>query len=267
MAKYLVYKDNVTNQVEYDGTDGNKVYLVSPITLKTGLISVWEFDEPSGAVAYDSHNSNHLTINSATINQTGKINKCYLYNASTNQLTLAANLATPFENLSSISVSAWVYPTYADDYDQYRMIVSKMKSTWTSPYYEFHLRARLGGYQVYEFVVGTVNNTFGGRSTTVNSYVAGGGWVHLVGTYTPDGVCNIYRNGELNNAGGSNIAGGGNIYNVSSPLNIGDDDDKYANFLNWGGNIDQIAIWNVALTQNQITDLYNGGAGLAYANW
>jgi len=48
-------------------------------------------------------------------------------------------------------------------------------------------------------------------------------------------------------------------------MNIAKNPTINANY--YSGYIDQIGIWNKALTTDEITELYNSGDGLAYTNW
>src|SRR6056297_3914362 len=59
--------------------------------LKNNLISVWEFDETSGTTAFDSNGSNDGTINGATINQTGKIDKAFDFDGSNDYVSISHN--------------------------------------------------------------------------------------------------------------------------------------------------------------------------------
>ncbi len=87
-------------------------------------------------------------------------------------------------------------------------------------------------------------------TTNVND----GNWHHFVGTN--DGVNNkLYIDGNLEATGS-----GGNIYNSTQPVLIGKTNQN--SFL-FSGNIDEVAIWDTALTDgtggtvNQIAEIYN----------
>lgn len=241
---------------------GMKMQIVGT-TLRNGLISCWEFDETAGTTAYDSTANNHDgTIVNATINQTGKLNTAYLYNGTSSQINFTS--ASAFQNLPAVTVSAWVKINSISSVDRYRSIVTKLHSTWAIPYYQFHLRLREGSYKIFEFDVGTSSN-YAGTSTPINSATINL-WHHVVGTYNgTTGVANIYLNNVSGNSG--SISEGGNTGNAVSNLTIGDDDDKLSTFQNWNGLIDQTAIWNRALTTDEISLLYNSGNGLPYISW
>ncbi len=233
------------------------------VNLKNGLISCWEFDETSGTTAYDAHGDNDLTIaGGATINQTGKINKAYSYDGTNDQLNLAS--ASDFEGLTGLTVSAWVYSSYTTTRDEYRIIVSKLHSSWESPYYQFQLRVRHGAYDRYEFVVGS-SSTFGLVVSDNDTYLRDQ-WVHLLGYWHNNGTMKLYVNGTLvDDAPSASVTTA--TGSATSSFTIGDDDDAYSGNKNWSGIIDQVAIYNRVLNESEIKALYNSGNGKAYSTW
>ena len=74
-------------------------------------------------------------------------------------------------------------------------------------------------------------------------------WYHIVATY--DGTnLKIYVDSVL----GHTLAASKNV-NVTANLKIGEDDDSNR----FMGKIDELAIWDRALTQAEVTEIYNGG--------
>lgn len=234
----------------------------SSSTLREGLISYWEFDEVSGTTAFDSNGSNAMTIaTGVTVNQPGSTSlsydKSYSYNGTSGQLNLTN--ATPFSGLSAITISAWVYSTYTTTTDEYRIITSKLHSSWVSPYYQFQLRVRFGSQKVFEFIVGT-STAFSGATSSTNSYFTGF-WRHVVGMYdSTTGNIRLYVDGEYNVAN-IPVPLYEPIGTANTPFHIGDDSDLFSNFKNWNGKIDKVMIYNRELTLPEIEFLYNGGVG------
>ena len=77
-------------------------------TLLEGLVSYYKFDETGGTTANDIHGAKNGTIYNTTINQTGKIDKCYLFELA------AANIRIPtsgqaIDGCSEFTVSIWFY--------------------------------------------------------------------------------------------------------------------------------------------------------------
>ena len=78
-----------------------------------------------------------------------------------------------------------------------------------------------------------------------------GQWYHMVGTFGANGI-KIYLNGKLK---GENASTGGiPTYTHSAYLAI----DAYKTFFN--GSLDDVRIYNRALTSSEITELYNAGS-------
>jgi len=238
---------------------GKMLIPLADSTLKNGLISCWEFEETTGTTANDSHGSNNLVRVGATVNQPGKTGRAYSFDGND---YLYKNPASMFSALAGVSVSAWVYPTLSTSSDYYTIIVSKLHSSWVNPYYQFQLMVRHGSYKRYEFVVG--QSAANKLTVTGNNSYAANTWAFLVGTYDGQTV-RIYMNGALKYT--DSFASPGPTGGATSNLYIGDDADLFANFREWQGKIDQVGIWNRALTSDEVSQLYNSGNGLAYTGW
>ena len=95
------------------------------------------------------------------------------------------------------------------------------------------------------------------------SSVAGltlGVWYHWVGVLNATHT-NSYINGTLVDSTPRATTGYG-VLPTASPLSLGRTSPGYPYYFN--GQIDEVGIWNVALNQTAIIDLYNSGDGLTY---
>jgi hypothetical protein len=234
---------------------------VPATTLLNGLLACWEFNETSGTTVYDETGNYNGTNQGATINQSGKIDKAYDFDGVDDHVNVGNTLTN---GLIAITVSAWVYghPTKGE----YFMILGKNKSTWTHPYYEISFRIRLDrGYTNYEMFIGG-DAAYQGL-TVDNSYKANT-WQHVV--FTWDGNTKYFK-AYIDGSFAAEELDINNISQMSSnttDLIIGYYGGAYqSTFKNWEGLIDQVAIWNRALTQQEISDLYNNGNGRAYTNF
>ena len=79
-------------------------------------------------------------------------------------------------------------------------------------------------------------------------------WYHVVGTYEMDVGTKVYVNGNLS----TSAEGFGSMQLSSVPLAIGSHSDASANDFN--GTIDEVRIWNVTLSSNQIRELYENNS-------
>jgi hypothetical protein len=94
-----------------------------------------------------------------------------------------------------------------------------------------------------------------GPAGSVN--IADGNW-HLVGVVNTGGSMQLYTNGSADGSAvgmSPNITTGGSK-EIGTDLSI-----AYMN-----GDIDEFGIWSKALSTNEISDLYNGGAGQTMCN-
>jgi hypothetical protein len=218
----------------------------TPSSLLTGLISYWKLNETSGQ-ALDSKALNNLTNNTATQNQGGIIGPSYLFNGISSYLGPVTSSAYHFA--STMSVCAWVKTTstasvifIASDYywDGEGWILSKDDNN-------------LANFMTWDIAQTTPLAEAASSMTITN-----GAWHLLVGTF--DGTnAKIYVDGSL---AGTSAAWAHNIaYNASGSFTIGSDEGIQNYF---GGNIDEVGIWNRVLSTGEITTLWNGGAGKTY---
>ena len=236
------------------------VYATGQTSLRNGIKGYWKFEESSGTTAYDqTSNDNDFTNSNAVLDSAGIRDKCYYYNGSTSELSLSS--ASDFEGLTGLTISVWVYSNYITSRDEYKIIVSKLHSSWESPYYQFQLKVRYGSHKRYEFTVGS-SSTYGMVYSSNDTYIKGE-WVHLLACWYNNGEMKLYINGILADDTPSEsvtTATG----SATSSLTIGDDNDAYSGFKNWSGKIDEVMILNRFVSENEIKMLYNGGDGLLF---
>jgi hypothetical protein len=140
------------------------------------------------------------------------------------------------------SVSFWIYPTASgDDGGIFSMAASGASSDFLS----------IGLWQSNIQAVTQVG--YKQRSTQTISV---NNWYHIVIVKTTNSIDNIYINGvnqTLDSAGSWN----GTLDNPQSKL--GEATFSGSSF-NYTGNIDELSIWNTALSSDAVTEIYNSGA-------
>ena len=203
---------------------------VSATTLpaSSGLVAAYAFNEGSGTTVADaSGNGNNGTINGATWT-TGQYGQALSFNGSGARVTV--NDAATLDLTNGMTLEAWVYPTavggwrdviYKEINDIYYLMGSSQNGSLPS-------------------VGGTFATTaaFGTTSLPLNT------WTHLAGTY--DGaMMRLYVNGVQV----SSRAQTGSIHTSTGVLSIGGD-GLYGQY--WAGRIDEVRIYNRALSQAQI---------------
>jgi hypothetical protein len=208
-----------------------------------GLVGWWPFN---GNANDESGNGNNGTVNGATLtsDRFGNNNMAYMFNGNSNKIQVADANSLDFTN--NYTVSGWYLTNSLNQLDQ--AILGK---------------GRIGGGTGYQLLVNSNTNPpkhqfgynngagiNGGSTTPVNNSNLTG-WHLLTGTY--DGSqAKIYLDGLLM----TTVTVTYSLQNSTEPLLFGNETNSLNRFFN--GKLDDIGIWNRALTQQEITDLYNG---------
>jgi len=224
-----------------------------------GPVGWWKMDECQGIAIGDwSGNNNTGTLNigaSGTQNSvgtcqtsgtawgngaTGKWNSSLNFDGTDDYINIGRS--SPIGQISpTLSVSAWINVKGGEN--TWRSIVEPL----TGSYFHLHLQnSNKAEIYFYGPAKSALSSTLF-NSTNYNK------WYHLVGVW--DGTyAKIYINGTLE---GTSTAGSGNVGAANSNINIGQGVSSTRQF---NGLIDDVRIYNYALTQEQIKQLYNGGS-------
>ena len=207
----------------------------------TGLVASYSFEEGTGATANDSSgNNNQGTLSNATWTASGKYGKALSFNGTSSIVNIAD--AASLRLTSAMTVEAWVNPTAAGNV--WRTVV--MKEVTGDLAYALYANEDVDVPAAY-VRIGSASRRVGGASAlSLNT------WTHLAATYA-SGALRIYVNGALV----STQAGTGTIASSTLPLRIG------GNTI-WGeyfaGSIDEVRIYNRALSVTEIAADMTGGA-------
>ena len=202
---------------------------------QNGLVGWWPFN---GNANDESGNGNNGTVNGATLtaDRNGKTNSAYNFDGVNNFIQIQAL------NVSNLSISAWININSWNTPGGLGGIVS----TLMGPFYT--------GYEFRIDNTGITTMVLGGNGSWYsNSDIQSiqlGNWLHLVTSW--DGATSkLYINNILVKSLSVPYFANNNF-----PVMIG----TRGNYSNGGwlnGKIDDIGIWNRALTQQEINDLYN----------
>jgi hypothetical protein len=157
-------------------------------------------------------------------------------------------------NLKNMSISLWAYIRTEADWS---FLLAKMTGDSSSKSYGFYL----DNSSPHKKLVFSLNTDSDGGASVSNNAVTLNSWMHIVGIW--DGSrTKLYVNGILQNdfdyCGGTNIKDTANnlVFGASSDLSGG----------NWfNGLIDDVRIYNYALTQEQVKTVYNGGSAVQFS--
>lgn len=217
--------------------------------LATGLISYWPMSEASGA-AVDVVAGNDAAVDAgATTQVAGKLGNARNFDGADYLLAPDHPSLRP---AGALTLAVWARAASS----AHSTVVTKRYATTADPQNSYTIGITGPGGGTWECVLS--NGTPGSQVIVVGPSVVIGAWVHLAMTY--DGArLRFYANGV--EAG--SIAKTGAVGYSTMGLYIGETPNGTgANRFN--GDIDDIGLWNRALTAAEITDLYNGGAGNAY---
>jgi hypothetical protein len=217
----------------------------------SGLLAYWKLDGNSND---DSGNGNDGTDTSISYGA-GKISNSAGFNGSTSRIDI------PSIEPSSISVSAWVkfssrtnqiMVEHIRTRDEYFGLNFRGWSLW--------MLTSLGnvGFSIY-----TGSTTPGATAETPSDSPAVDTWFHFVGTFDGSTV-RVYRNGVEGTSASVSLSYGTELEfaNIGVRQYLSYGGDYFSGW--WNGNIDEVGIWDRALTADEVAALYNGGAGLTY---
>lgn len=262
---------NTVSLWHFEETSGSSAYLKDSVpfqsgfapdtgnSLLTNLVAFWKMDEASGTNVQESINALNGTSSGTSV-VTGKLGNARSFTANTNNITRANNSLLNFTG--DFTISVWVksgqacvngnYPTaiYKEDFDVgagtrvgYGIVANNGFNCVTHNWYG-------------EIWVNNVQYSAPGGSIIDNN------WHNLV--FKRSGTqLYAYQDGVNQSGAGGVTAVSGSVSN-SNQLFLGSDTNWVGYFYN--GYLDEVGLWNRALTAQEITDLYNPVYGTGWGN-
>ena len=207
-----------------------------------GLVGWWPFN---GNANDESGNGNNGTVNGAalTSDRFNNINTAYSFNGQSDFIQLQNS--NSIDSLYDFSVSAWINPNNLNSLFQY--IVSKDSDGYAANGdWDFYLKNNQLSFAI-------TSNTPPTYEQQSNSSIQSISWQNvLVTRQSGNGIVKMYVNGILDTSMVGNI---GLVYNLQQMV-FGKQGSSNQHYFN--GKIDDIGIWNRVISQQEITDLYNG---------
>lgn len=183
--------------------------------------------------ANDSVGSNNGTLGGNATFATGKSGQAFVFDGDGDYVSIPDNTSI---KLQELTLEAWVYPTELNTWDS---VLMKSDGGWGMGYGLAHYT----GTNDINFFVQHYENIKVSGSIALNT------WTHVVGTY--DGAnLKLYINGVLVDT----FAYSGGITYQTNPLYIG---QAGGGGYGWGGKIDEVKIYNTALSAAEIADRFS----------
>jgi prepilin-type N-terminal cleavage/methylation domain-containing protein len=223
---------------------GSDLFIPSP---HSGLVGYWSFDEGTGTIAYDlSGYGNNGTLNNFNFTATsgwttGKIGKALIFDGSDDWVRVSSS--TSLDINKNISVFAWVNRSRIVDWE--RILGRYYWSGGNTGSWELDLGQ---GYLRCNF---NINGTWVSANAPAGTNNATGTWYFVGCVYDGSRLYN-YVNGELK----ATFMASGDIPNTTYPLAIGATSNGTAIQNVIQGIIDEIRIYNRALSNSEIKVLY-----------
>jgi hypothetical protein len=200
-----------------------------------GLVGLWHFREGLGTVlGDDSGNGNSGVLKNSPAWSAGKIGTALSFDGTSGFVNLSASSGL---NVSYGTWEAWIYPTSFTDHQYHTVIAKAYATAWW-----FGLYQNTGRIQVW--VNGSAKQSTG--AVQLNQ------WSHIVATW--DGsVVNYYINGRLD----SQSSAVGIPAQNSEYAYVGTEREGGSLMYYFTGKIDELAIWNRALSASEVNSIYS----------
>jgi len=229
--------------------------------ITTGLVGYWKFDEGSGTTAADSSGNNNTgTVNGGAAWTTGKLNQALSFDRANDYVN--AGSASSLDNIettgSGLTVSAWIYAR-SYGYGNNGMIVSKGSANMNG-----HWRFMFAGaanYLIFVKDYSGANDLYLYVDFPASYFNI---WKHVVVTWdgsTSASNIHIFINGVQAATKSSSDGVGGKVSDASNFLAIGAADDYGSGNYFFDGLIDEVRIYNRALSASDVSELYNYTGG------
>jgi Concanavalin A-like lectin/glucanases superfamily len=212
----------------------------APSSLLTGLTAYWPMNETGNNNRVDSVGGLVLAPTGTMSHDTGKKSNAAKFSG-TSYLSTASNAALNFSG--AFTIAFWLYqPTLTDSYP-----VAKAASGFGS--YAYIVSHLIPNTRFY------INSGLRASGTAVMSSVT---WYLVVAVYTGSAAA-IYLNNTLDVSTAYSSNGGTSTDSLTIGAGPAGASPVGANTL-----IDELGFWSRALTSDERTALYNGGAGVTY---
>jgi len=209
----------------------------------SGLVSYYSLDEVSGGVT-DSYGSDDGVNHGATQGAVGRIGNAYDFeNDELDYVT------TPLIPTNTFSISFW---TKIESFDGNQTFGTIENASGGKDGYAAGITPTYLNCTYYKNNVLTADLSY---SQTLNIDQ----WYHIVYTVDESLSLSVFVDGEFENS--TTLSSVPDSHDMGLMIGNGAENQDYNR---WDGLLDEVGIWNRALTSDEIANLYNNGNGLPY---
>ena len=206
------------------------------------LVALWKLDEASGSTVKDSAGDNNGTLigNPQWRPEAGKVNGALMFGGKGTYINIGRD--SDFDITDQITVSAWIKVNQFDR--EWQAVIAKGDSAWRIQrnQNEDSLEFACSGLKIPSGV--PWGNLLGKRS------VNDGQWHHIAGIYDGKKMYLII-DGDVD----ASQPASGRINKNNAPVYIGNNAERNARF--WNGMIDDVRVYNYALTKEEVEAFSN----------
>jgi hypothetical protein len=209
-----------------------------------GLVGYWGFD---GDANDYSGNNIHGSVNGASLTEDrfGESNSAYLFDGVDDVITLTQNSLLDFGAFQDFSFSGWFNTNTAKNNGIYGRFNG---GGATGTYHYGRIAITDVVHRIQPGSSSLAKDCFGSQSIDLNT------WYHVVFVIKRNGNAQVYINGLLSGESDISEIESYNISDTSIPIYFGNIGTQINYF--FSGMLDDIGIWDRALTQCEITALY-----------
>lgn len=230
----------------------------------TNLAAWWSLNETSGT-RNDSHGTNHLTVGGSTSYAAGLVGNAVDLEAATLDYLSVADNASMSMGGTDFTIAGWVR---LESKPAVVQTVIARYSNATAAQREYIVRYATGADR-FQFYIVTYTGGVPGVGTTLSlaqadtfGAVSTATWYFVACKYVLASRINyISINGGAWNASAAHAVGQ-SMADTATLTAVGAYSDP---LFHWDGLLDELCVYRRAVTDDEITWLYNGGAGRAYS--
>ena len=225
--------------------------------LLTGLVAYWALEEASGTL-YDSVGSNNFTMfySTPTYHATGKVNYGVYFNGTSSATLSGSSLTT---GISAMTFSCWFYSNQDPGDNTNQTIFNNLDLDQSPPPRRPVFISIDAGSGTPKFTFVTLDAAQNSKILQPTLTALTSTWYHIVCTYTIGVPLKMYINNTKYSGSTNAIT---HLWQHSSESDLG------CGYYLVGGNckavLDEVGYWSRALTDSEVSILYNGGSGRGY---